>query len=146
MNNKKDTDFPNRQSIRLKGYDYSQQGLYFITICCQDRVHLYGEVIQGEMVLNDAGKMIAKWYQELENKYPDKICHQMVVMPNHFHCIIENVRDNNNNVSDNTNNVSGDHVGMSLRGHPIRGFPEPVTYGMENKIYNATIGDAREKA
>ena len=135
MTYKKYTNFSNRQSIRLKGYDYSQEGLYFITICCQDRLHLFGEIIQGEMVLNDAGKMIEKWYLELENKYPDKICHQMVVMPNHFHCIIENVSDNNNN-------VSGDHVGMPLRGHPIRGCPECVTYGMENKIYNATIGDA----
>ena len=67
------------------------------------------------MVLNDAGKMIEKWHLELENKYPDKMCHQMVIMPNHFHCIIENVRDDNNNVfgdnnnaSDNNNNVSGD--------------------------------------
>ena len=101
------------------------------------------------MVLNDAGKMIEKWYRELENKYPNKMCHQMVIMPKHFHCIIENVRDdnnnvsgdnnntsdNNNNVSDNNNNVSGDHVGMPLRGHPIRGrpihgHPEHVTYGM----------------
>ena len=134
MTYKKYTNFSNRQSIRLKGYDYSQEGLYFITICCQDRLHLFGEIIQGEMVLNDAGKMIEKWYLELENKYPDKICHQMVVMPNHFHCIIENVSDNNNNVSG--------HVGMSLRGHPIRRYPERPTYGMENKIYNATIGDA----
>jgi REP element-mobilizing transposase RayT len=132
MNNKKDINLPNRQSIRLKGYDYSQEGLYFITICCQDRVHLFGEISEGEMVLNDAGKMIEKWYQELENKYPDKICHQMVVMPNHFHCIIENVPNNNNN---NNNHVSGDHVGMPLRGRP-------VMYGMENKIYNAIIGDA----
>jgi len=114
MNPKKNTDFPNRQSIRLKGYDYSQEALYFITICCQDRLHLFGDIIQGEMVLNDAGKMIKKWYKELENKYPDKISHQMVIMPNHFHCIIENGPNNNNN------NV----------------------YGMENKIYDATIGDA----
>ena len=117
---------------------------------------MFGEIIQTEMVLNDAGKMIEKWYLELENKYPDKMCHQMVIMPNHFHCIIENVRDDNNNASDNNNNISGDHVGMPLRGHPIRGHmrdrpirghsmhdcPEHVTYGMKNKIYNATIGDA----
>jgi len=43
------------------------------------------------MNLNDAGKMIKKWYYELENKFPDIKCREMVVMPNHFHCIIENV-------------------------------------------------------
>ena len=80
-----------RKSIRLKGYDYSQKGLYFVTICCQNREHFYGKIEKGEMQLNDAGKMIHKWYQELENKFSDIRCHEMVVMPNHFHCIIENV-------------------------------------------------------
>jgi putative transposase len=80
-----------RKSIRLKGYDYSKEGLYFITICVQTRASLFGMVQNGAMILNDAGKMVEKWYYELENKYPDKRCHEMVVMPNHFHCIIENV-------------------------------------------------------
>jgi putative transposase len=80
-----------RRSIRLKGYDYSQAGLYFVTICLQDRKCLFGKIENGEMILNDAGKMIEKWYQELENKYGDIKCHEMVIMPNHFHCIIENV-------------------------------------------------------
>lgn len=43
------------------------------------------------MGLNDAGKMIEKWYFELDNKYPDIRCHEMIVMPNHFHCIIEKI-------------------------------------------------------
>ena len=80
-----------RRSIRLKGYDYSQAGLYFITICVQNRECLFGEIENGEMILNDAGKMIEKWYYELMNKFPDIKCDEMIVMPNHFHCIIENV-------------------------------------------------------
>lgn len=80
-----------RHSIRLKGYDYSQAGLYFITICCHHRACLYGAIENGIMNLNDAGVMVDKWYYELENKYPDKRCHEMIVMPNHFHCIIENI-------------------------------------------------------
>lgn len=80
-----------RRSIRLKGYDYSQAGLYFVTICCQDRACVFGDVVNGEMILNDAGRMVEKWYYELENKYADKRCDEMIVMPNHFHCIIENV-------------------------------------------------------
>ena len=80
-----------RKSIRLKGYDYSKAGMYFITICAQNRQCLFGKIVNGEMALNDAGRMVEKWYYELENKFPDIKCHEMVVMPNHFHCIIENV-------------------------------------------------------
>ena len=47
-----------RRSIRLKGYDYSQPGAYFITICTQGRECLFGEIVDGEMVLNDAGRMV----------------------------------------------------------------------------------------
>lgn len=89
--NKYDPNIHHRKSIRLKGYDYSQAGLYFITICVQDREHLFGQITDGEMILNDAGKMVEKWYYKLENKFPDIKCHEMIVMPNHFHCIIENV-------------------------------------------------------
>ncbi len=87
-------DIHHRRSIRLKGYDYSQAGLYFITICVQNREWLLGEIHDGEMVLNDAGKMTENWYYELENKYNDIKCHAMVVMPNHVHFIIENVGTN----------------------------------------------------
>ena len=80
-----------RKSLRLKGYDYTQVGLYFITICTQHRAHLFGNINNGEMILNDAGNMISKWYYELENKFPDIKCYEMITMPNHFHCIIENV-------------------------------------------------------
>ncbi len=89
----------NRRSIRLPGYDYSGNGFYFITICVQNRAHLFGQITNvgldpcpvHEMVLNDAGKMVARWYYELEMKFHDIRCHEMVVMPDHFHCIIENV-------------------------------------------------------
>lgn len=81
----------NRRSIRLKGYEYSREGLYFVTLCCQNRESYFGKIKKGEQQLNEAGKMIEKWYWELENKFPDIRCREMVVMPNHFHCIIENV-------------------------------------------------------
>jgi putative transposase len=79
-----------RKSIRLKGYNYSRPGLYFITICVQGRDCLFGEIVDATMNLNDAGKMVAIWYFELQCKFPDIKCHAMIIMPNHFHCIIEN--------------------------------------------------------
>ena len=49
-----------RKSIRLKGYDYSQAGLYFLTICVQNRLCLFGDVVNGKMILNDAGRMVER--------------------------------------------------------------------------------------
>ncbi|QLH54998.1 MAG: hypothetical protein CH6_4533 [Candidatus Kapaibacterium sp.] len=80
-----------RRSIRLKDYDYSQAGAYFVTICTQNRECLFGNIENGKMVLNDAGKMIEKWYFELPNKFPDIHCDQYIIMPNHIHFIIINV-------------------------------------------------------
>ena len=81
----------NRRSIRLHGYDYSQAGAYFVTICTQNRMCLFGGIIDGEMNLNDAGQMVVKWYQELENKFKDILCDEYIVMPNHFHGVVVNV-------------------------------------------------------
>ncbi|MEO5905842.1 MAG: hypothetical protein ABIQ11_03900, partial [Saprospiraceae bacterium] len=83
-----------RRSIRLKGYDYSQPGRYFVTVCIQNRTCLLGKITDGQMIMNDAGTMIEKWYFELENKFPDIKCDTHVIMPNHFHCIIENLGAN----------------------------------------------------
>lgn len=80
-----------RRSIRLKGYDYSQAGAYFVTICVNDRECFFGDVVDHQMILNDAGSMIEKWYLQLPGKFPDIVCDVYQVMPNHFHAIILNV-------------------------------------------------------
>jgi REP element-mobilizing transposase RayT len=77
-----------RRSIRLKGYDYSQPGAYFITICTQDRACLFGEVVDGEMRLNDAGQMVQDVWDELPAFYPGVQTDAFIVMPNHIHGII----------------------------------------------------------
>ncbi|HDL1837640.1 TPA: transposase, partial [Mannheimia haemolytica] len=58
-----------RKTIRLKYYDYAQNGLYFVTICVQGRLSLFGGVLDNAMYLNDAGKMVEKQYKELENYF-----------------------------------------------------------------------------
>lgn len=80
-----------RRSIRLKGYDYSLPGYYFITACCQNRQGLFGEVCDGVMQLNEAGRMINDWWQKVPEKYPDIRLDAYVVMPDHFHAIVVNV-------------------------------------------------------
>ncbi len=77
-----------RQSIRLKGYDYSQAGAYFVTICVKDHVCLFGDVEEGEMILNEYGHVVTKCGQDLTNHYAGITLDAFIVMPNHIHCII----------------------------------------------------------
>ena len=86
---KYDPNAHHRHSIRLKEYDYSQSGFYFVTICVQHRECLFGSVFDNKMILNEVGVMIKKWYGELENKFQNVIYHAYRIMPNHFHSIIE---------------------------------------------------------
>ncbi len=79
---------PARRSPRLKGYDYSQEGAYFVTVCTQHRVPLFGEVVDAEMRLNMAGEMVAAIWEGIPLKYPDVELDLYCVMPNHFHGII----------------------------------------------------------
>ena len=80
-----------RRSIRLREYDYSSEGLYFITICVHERRSLFGTIVDGVMHLNDAGRMVEEWYYRCSEHFPDIECMEMVVMPNHFHCIWHNI-------------------------------------------------------
>jgi putative transposase len=77
-----------RRSIRLKGYDYAQEGLYFITICCQNRMHRFGEIIDGEMKLNDNGEIAHRVWQELPQRFKHIEIDVFQIMPNHVHGII----------------------------------------------------------
>ncbi|MBC7237764.1 MAG: hypothetical protein H5T69_18130, partial [Chloroflexi bacterium] len=85
---KYDPERHHRRSIRLKGYDYTQPGAYFVTIVTQDRARLFGEVVDGEMRLNDAGRMVQTVWDELPAFYPGVQTDAFIVMPNHIHGII----------------------------------------------------------
>ena len=86
-----DPDKHHRRSIRLPGYDYAQPGAYFITVCVHDRRSLFGEVIDGQMRLNEAGRMVERWWRQLPNKFASAMVDEFVVMPNHIHGIVINV-------------------------------------------------------
>lgn len=87
MNNFKHTG--NRRSIRLKGYDYSQQGMYFITICTKNRECLFGKIQDGNMILNDCGSIADQQYQKIPLRFPNAILDKYIIMPNHIHGIIQ---------------------------------------------------------
>ena len=77
-----------RRSIRLRGYDYSQAGAYFVTVCVQGHRCLFGDVVNGEMRLNDAGRMAQTVWERLPDRFPSVELDTFVVMPNHIHGII----------------------------------------------------------
>ena len=85
---KMNTDKRNRKSLRLKDYDYSQPGYYYVTLCVQNRECLFGYIKEGKMEFSDAGKMIQKWWCELTNKYPTLELDTFQIMPNHIHGIL----------------------------------------------------------
>ena len=78
---------PERRSTRLRGYDYSTAGAYFITACTQDRLLLFGQVVRGEMAANRLGAVVEDCWTELPDHY-DVALDAFMVMPNHVHGVI----------------------------------------------------------
>ena len=85
---KYDPDRHRRRSIRLKGYDYRQPGAYFVTICVDRRQCLFGDVVDGHMILNQYGMVVADTYQWLCQHYSYLHTDEWIVMPNHFHAVM----------------------------------------------------------
>src|SRR5665647_890283 len=77
-----------RRSIRLKGYDYSQAGAYFITICCQDRECRFGKIENDEMILNEYGTIAYNEWNKLSDRLSNFELDVFQIMPNHMHGII----------------------------------------------------------
>ncbi len=81
-------NFHNRQSIRLKSYDYSKVGVYSFTICVENRRCLLGEIQNGEMILSPLGNLIENEWYDLQNRFQNISLDEFVIMPNHIHGII----------------------------------------------------------
>ncbi|MBN2039158.1 MAG: hypothetical protein JW864_03895 [Spirochaetes bacterium] len=77
-----------RRSIRLKEYDYSSAGAYFVTICTQNRECVFGEIINDNMILNKYGEIVADEWLKTPEIRKNVGLDSWIVMPNHFHCII----------------------------------------------------------
>jgi REP element-mobilizing transposase RayT len=101
-----------RRSIRLKGYDYSQTGYYFITLCTRDRQCWFGEVKNGKMYLNSIGSIVAKeWLNSAQIRQEIEL-DEWIVMPNHFHAIVIIHNEINENLGRTSeNHIQGEHFG-----------------------------------
>ena len=84
---------PVRKSARLRGYDYSQAGSYFITICVKGRLNLLGQIVgaasgRPQINLSQNGKIVKTWISKIADKYSDIRIENYVIMPNHIHLIL----------------------------------------------------------
>ena len=117
-----------RRSIRLAGYDYSQAGLYFNTICIQKRKCLLANIVGESLVLNEAGKMVEMEWLALSERFPAIRLHEYIVIPNHFHGIIEIVGSP----------LVGDHQNEKGQPQGIAPTPPPGTAPTSQK---KTVGE-----
>ena len=88
MNPQYDREIHNRKSIRLRGYDYTSDGAYYITLVTQARRLLFGDIVDGTMHLNNVGRLVVDAWNWLGVQYRYVALDSYVVMPNHFHGII----------------------------------------------------------
>ena len=159
MNSKR----PERKQIRLRGYDYSQDGYYFVTICARDREEFFGEIRDGIMGLNEIGLIAAKFWQEIPEHFENAKLDEWIIMPNHVHgiVVIENPDDVDNDFGLYRKSVGGadlrplqiDRTKMLLP-KIIHGFKSSVTryirqnnsdtsFGWQRSFYDHIIRNER---
>ncbi len=122
-----------RRSIRLKGYDYSLVGGYFITTCTMKRNHLFGDIMNGEMRLNEYGETVQDVWRGLPMHHPHVVLDAFVIMPNHVHGIIVLSNDIAGNVGAGlkparTNDHANPIVRAGLKPAPTK--PDPTNHGL----------------
>lgn len=117
-----------RRSIRLRNYDYTQEGAYFVTICTHERITMFGEILNGAMTPNHWGEIVQSCWENIPNHHTVVELDAFVVMPNHMHGIIVITGDE---VDKNENR--GDKIDVDSRGG--------MTYG-RGMIYHAPTNHA----
>ena len=110
-----------RRSIRLKGYDYSQEGAYYVTIVTWRTEFLFGDVVNQEMMLSSYGEIVQKWWGEIPVHFSNVETGAFVIMPNHVHGIIyifeerrgtvSVPKDDGENIISQNNDMSGENLG-----------------------------------
>ena len=80
---------PNRHSFRLRGYDYSQSGFYFVTICTRQKMCVLSKIIDDEVHLSEAGKIAQTQWNMLPERFQGVALDLFVIMPNHIHGLVQ---------------------------------------------------------
>ena len=129
-----------RRSIRLKGYNYAQEGLYFITICCFENKHLFGKIMDGVMVLNEAGRVAERCWEEIPEHFKDVVLHDFVIMPNHVHGILEIVGAKKGNDGDGDGALTGAKNFSPVRDDGMKNGNSPLPQSPSRTIGSVVRG------
>jgi REP element-mobilizing transposase RayT len=130
----------NRKSQRLANYDYSQNGLYFVTICTKDREELFGEIKKGIMILNGSGEITKNNLISISNYFENIFLAEFVIMPNHIHAIIEInqnivgvrfIEPRGNPITIDFDTSGSNESGLDESGCIAPGFDNPNTPGFD---------------
>ena len=116
-----------RRSIRLKGYDYSQEGAYYVTIVTWQREFLFGDIVNQEMMLSPYGEIVQKWWEEIPVHFSNVETGAFVIMPNHVHGVIYILDERRGTVSVPHDNVTQYALGGETP--PLRAFDGIPTLG-----------------
>ncbi len=130
------SSYPQRKSPRLQGYDYSQEGAYFITICTHNRDHLFGMVANDKMQLNVYGEIVLDEWQKTASQRPNLDLDSFVVMPNHVHGIVvimgnSDIENRTQHAASLPQTLSNNAIAKPIRSGSLsaimRGFKSAVT-------------------
>ena len=141
--NKYNPQIHHRRSIRLKGYDYSQAGFYFVTICCEDRKQQFGTIGNKEMVLNEFGTVAYHEWAKLPERFTNFELDVFQIMPNHMHGIIALVGAGFTSApNDNTNKPAGEGFTSAPNNNTNKPAGDAVFTSAPNNNTNKPAGDA----
>jgi putative transposase len=119
-------------SKRLKDYDYSQSGLYFVTICTNKHIPYFGYILNDKMVLSEAGNIVQQFWLAIPSHFGNVLLDEFIVMPNHMHGVIEI-----NNVETTYKGVSNEFQSVETTYKDVSSIPEQVE---TRKLYVSTLG------
>lgn len=135
-------NYPKRKNIRLLEYDYSQAGLYFVTLCTHQRQCLFGDVTNGQMCPNNFGKIVAEEWLQTALIRQNVVLHESVLMPNHFHGIVEILHDNVERlgaIENECRDIKTGACNAPLLAKIVRGYKSAVTRRINQMVYAPMI-------
>ncbi len=133
-------ELPKRKPTRLKEYDYSTPGAYFITICAHNKKHLFGEIKNYKMHLNDLSNIINCEIIKIESRYHNIEIDKYVIMPNHIHMIIFNLETEGINPFPTKKNDISNVVGRFKAG-VSRIVGNAFMHSKEKRIWQSSFHD-----
>jgi putative transposase len=132
---------PQRKSVRLRRYDYSREGAYFVTICTHQRAHLFGSITYDEMALNAWGEIAATTWEKIPQHFSQVMLPAFVVMPNHVHGIVVFNMTNLPTTTKTTRQTLGTVIGQykSTVTRQIKQLPDPPDHPLWQRSFHEHI-------